>query len=788
MHLLEIVKEGKVWKVVVIREGFSKNSFWRFGQRLQRYYTREAIESILPLLEGAPVTAYYYGQDWFDHVPSALDQNRLTKNVVGVLKNPEFREEDGKAFAVAELHIFESAGWLKSLLKEVWEAGEKDFLGLSIDGEGEEEVSIIEGRPCLAVRRITGLNEVTVVRKPAAGGAFVRLVASEKEVDSMGIYELMLTFLQAVKEALEPDVIKNLEEGLSPEMGEDEAMTWWEKFIEALKKTESDAGIKAVVQAAIDLIKSGKADEARGVLEKLLVNLTKYPYPYPKPKVSEESQVEKKEEAKTSEPSTSPVSEELQKVLNEAKELAESLKEEKRKLEIEKLLKNSNLPSVVQESLKEEFFEMRVSPELAKKRIKKEQEMLSRLKESGVFDLTSAKVSIEVETDEYEKLLAAMQGLLRGEPVEVKGQKIKPFTSLKESYLVVNRLRGGSDYEIARKLLQESAFAFPGAPGWDLKEWHQFLRAKNAGLREAVTTDWADLFGNAMYREILRWYETPSLQLWRKVVSNINNVKDFRENSRTRLGGFGSLPTVNEGADYSALTGGPENDEKVAYKVAKKGGLYFITEEVMVNDDVGFVRRLPKILGVAAGETLMEFVFNTLIADNPTMDYDSKQLFHADHGNLGTDALSADALKAARKAMRKQTRPGSNKRLGIEPRILLVPVDLEETAWKLISSDVSVTTAETATTPNFFKGRLDMIVVWFWDDEDDWYLVADPKMYDTIEIGFLGGKEEPEIFVQDQPSIGSVFSADKVYYKIRHIYGGDVLDHRTFYGSIVAGT
>ncbi|RLC76893.1 MAG: hypothetical protein DRI61_12470, partial [Chloroflexi bacterium] len=358
MKLLEIVKEGKVWKVVVIREGFSKNSFWRFGQRLQRYYTREAIESILPLLEGAPVTAYYYGHDWFDHVPSALEQNKLTKNVVGVLKNPELHEEDGKALAVAELHIFESAEWLRTLLREVWEAGEKDFLGLSIDGEGEEEVSIIEGRPCLAVRKITGLNEVTVVRKPAAGGAFVRLVASQrKEVESMGIYELMLTFLQAVKEALEPDIVKSLEEGLSPEMGEDEAMTWWEKFIEAVKKAESDAGIKAVVQAAIDLIKSGKADEARGVLEKLLINLTKYPYPYPAPKASEESQGEKTAEPKP-EPSTSsapsPVSQELEKILNEAKELAESLKEEKRRLEIEKLLKSSNLPSVVQESLREE--------------------------------------------------------------------------------------------------------------------------------------------------------------------------------------------------------------------------------------------------------------------------------------------------------------------------------------------------------------------------------------------------------------------------------------------------
>ena len=42
-------------------------------------------------------------------------------------------------------------------------------------------------------------------------------------------------------------------------------------------------------------------------------------------------------------------------------------------------------------------------------------------------------------------------------------------------------------------------------------------------------------------------------------------------------------------------------------------------------------------------------------------------------------------------------------------------------------------------------------------------------------FGFLGGREEPELFVQDMPNVGSMFSNDKLTYKIRHIYGGNVL-------------
>ena len=39
---------------------------------------------------------------------------------------------------------------------------------------------------------------------------------------------------------------------------------------------------------------------------------------------------------------------------------------------------------------------------------------------------------------------------------------------------------------------------------------------------------------------------------------------------------------------------------------------------------------------------------------------------------------------------------------------------------------------------------------------------------------------------KDNPTSGSMFTHDKLTWKIRHIYGGNVLDYRGMYGAIVA--
>lgn len=284
-------------------------------------------------------------------------------------------------------------------------------------------------------------------------------------------------------------------------------------------------------------------------------------------------------------------------------------------------------------------------------------------------------------------------------------------------------------------------------------------------MREAVdSTTFANALGNSITRRMQAIYTgRTDLQVWRRVAIS-GPVNDFRTQERVRIGGYGNLPAVAQGADYTALSS--PADEKATYAVSKRGGTESVTLEAITNDDVQALRRIPLELALAAGNTLMEFVFD-FFRTNPTI-YDTVALFHASHGNLGTAALDATSYAAHRQMMVKQVRAGSGKRLGHSPKSLLVPFELQETAYNLfVRGQNNDKTFVQDLNP-------DVIVVPYWTDANDWCTVADPNELPAVEIGFLGGREDPELFVQDLPNVGSMFSNDKLTYKIRHIYGGAV--------------
>ena len=131
--------------------------------------------------------------------------------------------------------------------------------------------------------------------------------------------------------------------------------------------------------------------------------------------------------------------------------------------------------------------------------------------------------------------------------------------------------------------------------------------------------------------------------------------------------------------------------------------------------------------------------------------------------------------------MQKQTELGSGDALGIVPRYLWVPFDLEETANNLF---LRGTNQDKTFVQNL---NIEVLPVWYWTDANDWCTSANPSHCPTVEIGFLDGNEEPELLLQSNPTAGSLFSNDKLTYKIRHTYGGAVVDWRGIYKSVVAG-
>lgn len=305
------------------------------------------------------------------------------------------------------------------------------------------------------------------------------------------------------------------------------------------------------------------------------------------------------------------------------------------------------------------------------------------------------------------------------------------------------------------------------------------------GVRAAesmTSASWSLVLGDSITRRMIAEYGQPSLQTWRQIVSSIVPVNDFRTQRIDRVGGYGVLPTVNQGAPYQPLTS-PTNEE-VTYAINKRGGTEDLTLEMIANDDVRAISRIPQKLGLAASQTLYRFVWD-LIATNPTL-YDSVALFNSAHANTTSTALSGSALSATRQKLRTQAAYGDSYNiLSLTPKTLLVNSALEELGWQLSRSAVALPSGAplgaATNIPNIHEG-LDLVVVDYWtaSSTTQWYVAADPNLAPTIELGFYMGKQDPELFTQSDQSVGSMFNADKFTYKIRHIYSGAILDWRAF--------
>lgn len=408
-------------------------------------------------------------------------------------------------------------------------------------------------------------------------------------------------------------------------------------------------------------------------------------------------------------------------------------------MSLRETLAASKLPEPVQDKLRASFTGTVFTDESLQAAVKAEKEMLDKLTASGTV---SGAGDIRMGLDSREKINTMLDDFFAGNGVQ----------SFKAAYQDITG---------------------------DMRISGEMRDAKR--MTASITTGTFDqILGDALTRRMLVEYNASGLDDWKKIVERVP-LADFRTQHRPRLGGYGDLPAVAQSGAYTALT--TPADEESTYAPTKRGGTEDITLEAIRNDDVGIIRRVPTKLARAASRTLYKFVFD-MVAANPVI-YDSVALFHATHANLGSAALAKAAVQAGRLAMMKQVEAGSSEPLGIGPRFILVPADLEDTAYELLAQP-NLAGYVPAAADAVKNQTWDIITVKTWTDANNWFLVADPKDIPTIELGFLDGKEEPELFVQDMPNVGSMFSNDKLTYKIRHIYGGGVMDYRGIYGGIVA--
>lgn len=775
---------GKEWDIVIIEEGISKNG--------DIYYPFSTLKEAVPKYEGAAVHAYSFKGGLLTHIPEKIDDflamfgKSIVGNTVGYITDVKAGKIPGSQKMGLTGRFKITADWLANSMKAAWEDGIKDFLQFSHNVKGKDKAILKDGKSLREATSIERVDSIDVVSKAAAGGRFLRMVASLNNNQQFEETPPMnKRFLESLKGLLEA-TDKKLVEGI-----DFNALTAADVVNLIGKASGSVSGVaqhafKESLAGISDLIGNDKLEDAAGKIDALLGKSTPAPSAIPTIAMKE-------------------AEDQLKKFKEDLAKAQHDLQKEQMKVVLARKLQESGLPQQAIVHLKESLSasEKILSETDIEGEIKKHRDYLSTLpgfKESG---RPPSFGNVEVGKDARDRMIHALDGFFDNADIAIKDAsgnlvKIPRFRTLREAYENITGIRTTNNADFARNVLFDTSIGYipenyrNGARD-PYGHVNQRMVEAYMSMKESLkTSDFGQILGDSVTRRMIKEYTLPQYNAWRLITSEILPLSSFRTQRRPRMGGYGDLPTVAEQGTYTELTS--PGDEEVTYSPAKKGGLESITEEMLVNDDVAAIRRIPIALGRAAARTIYNNIFD-MFKNN--LEHDgSTAIASTARANYSTTALSGPQMTAVRTAMRNQTSYGGNDTLGAGnlPKILLVPSDLEEMAQKICNSDVFVNSStgysgggvlENSTTPNIHKGTT-YIVVDEWTDTNNYWAVSDPRLMPTVEVGFIGGQEEPELFVQDDPNNGSMFTADKRTFKIRHRYGYALLDYRSFYTGVVS--
>ena len=310
---------------------------------------------------------------------------------------------------------------------------------------------------------------------------------------------------------------------------------------------------------------------------------------------------------------------------------------------------------------------------------------------------------------------------------------------------------------------------------------------------EILSMTWTNILGASMHRRLIKDYVAPAYGENNIISYRPGGVSNFKTQETLRVNYLADLSPVDpETADYVEIV--EPGDEAVTWDVLQKGNLLTVSRKTMLNDDLGAVIKTVGRVGRAARRTFAKFVWGFWV-NNSLYEADGTAWFTTgggSHLNLVATTLTADTDGAAHILdalilLGGMIEPGSGERLGL-PELrnlmcwLVVPIELMAIAH-ILNSSPTILTALGAPAGNpvyhLFGANDERIIVnALLTDATDWGIFRDPSEVDSIEIGFLNDQREPEFFVASVPTIGQMFIADKQQYKVRHEYGGNIVDFR----------
>lgn len=689
-------------------------------------YSPEVLRESVPLLEGRPM--------YIDH-PSEPGKPRSIRDKVGWYSEVRYDEtiaetKDSPVLGgiVGNLHLYENSGspWFREMVIEALEKGRPQDIGISIYAGAKTQIKKNAEGIYRDVDQITVYASADAVAEPGAGGRPLVLAASTREDHDMDILKTATSLREVLEKA--------------PELS-----------------------MKEIREARPDFFTAEGAP---------IWETTPEPTPAPTPVTTPVAESVPAPVTSTGpDPAIAALTESMQ-----------AIQRQNTQLTLDRVLAETRIPRQIWPKVREKV---------------------------GTQILTQSQ--LEEIVSEYGDILDLAGSVPdnNGVPMPSNPSLVVPFGSIRQGANSVDLVRAALDQWFGLPIEETLKGKFQ--PIRSFRQFYQQVTGdygfdgvyhpEHSVIGEALPTaaaligsppqaggvTFAGLTGTSMNRALTRMYNEQA-RWWEPVVAK-TDIDNMKQQDRIRRHNFGSLTErVEDGAEYTELTWGETVE---TWTPTEYGNLVTIGRRMIINDDLRALREMPALLARSARVTINEYVGNffTANAGSGVALADTFNWFDAGNhqGNRLTAALSRAALLAARKVQMKMT-DNAGKRIEATSKILLVSVDDEALAWELVSTPLVPDSANNARNilADGQRGIDQVIVVPQFTDTNNWYLLSAPSDIVSIEMGFLFGRDTPELLSQQDPLTGLVWTNDVISHKVRWDFGGDVIDYRGGVGNVVA--
>ncbi len=800
---------GHVVEVTIIKAGTSSNG---------NHYSEDLLRQAAPLFEGVRAFA--------DHSGPLDRQERSVRDLVGHYRNPHFQITPQGSRIRADFHTLPGQDWLWGLIQEA--AIHPDICGLSIDALGEVKQREVDGRPVRFVEAMKKVRSVDIVTRPAAGGSLDRILAAEGDggngVADEAPAEDVFDDEQRKRYAT---VVRHNADGTTdykfpiPPKGTPGAKGHATAALARLDQSDLTPAEKSAVIAAAHAVlgkEPATMNEAAPSSEPAVtpnsppVSPAAQPDPAPPTRLVEQSN------------ETPSLADELKKLQTERDAASRRAGPDQggacagshargRSLRLcrpaagadqtrsgrgamrpvsRSALLESKLPSPITNRIRKRFSGKIFSETQLQEDLNEERERWPSFQSSGQVSGHGYEKTLHTGMSEYEQLQAGIRQDVRRHGVGVSGFRTR----------IQRHPRGVPSRDRPRHLhyrwrrpptpgvlpvvpaqlrpSQDGCRHPPGvgvpAEGGGRHDLHLLLPAGH--LDEQAPAQ--GLPGMAIRVAEVRSTPSPSRTSSSRTASVSAPSDRSRRSPRTRLHDADPGRHARHLHTLQARQSGPDlprnhhQRRSLRHQAdpAEAGGLGRLhagrvhLRACSIPGRQHLRRPHPLLLHVNHA--------NSAVADA-----------NVGTANSGT-ALSSAAMQAGVVKMRKQTNAAS-KPIGLKPRFLLVPPDLEFTRHDHPQIGRSAGRLQQRHQPDdgllpsrSLRLRCNNFPA-LGATTSFCALVADPRVIDTVEIGFIGGQVNPVLFIQDQPLYGLNFTQDVISYKVRHEYGGAVVDYRGFY-------